>query len=204
MGDGKATQHQLFPKLLPNLHRISDGTFWVLLSLCLLFKKQYDFYSSSWSALKTRLQQKVSQHNNSAGNYFPQEKPLLVTVPYQYHLIILMQRWCWLVSCSSLISSEWYSAAVIMVTEWYSAAVIMVTGDCDLVLQMLFSFSFYSSDYSFVVPFQIGRLKEMVAIGMNVDLLQKNGILVDTEQDDSDQGDGSREAEPAAQPKHDR
>ena len=193
MGDGKATQHQLFPKLLPNLHRISDGTFWVLLSLCLLFKKQYDFYSSSWSALKTRLQQKVSQHNNSAGNYFPQEKPLLVTVPYQYHLIILMQWWCWLVSCSSLISSEWYSAAV-----------IMVTGDCDLVLQMLFSFSFYSSDYSFVVPFQIGRLKEMVAIGMNVDLLQKNGILVDTEQDDSDQGDGSREAEPAAQPKHDR
>ena len=100
--------------------------------------------------------------------------------------------------------TEWYSAAVIMVTEWYSAAVIMVTGDCDLVLQMLFSFSFYSSDYSFVVPFQIGRLKEMVAIGMNVDLLQKNGILVDTEQDDSDQGDGSREAEPAAQPKHDR
>ena len=193
MGDGKATQHQLFPKLLPNLHRISDGTFWVLLSLCLLFQKQYDFYSSSWSALKTRMQQKVSQHNNSAGNYFPQEKPLLVTVPYQYHLIILMQWWCWLVSSSSLISSEWYSAAV-----------IMVTGDCDLVLQMLFSFSFYSSDYSFVIPFQIGRLKEMVAIGMNVDLLQKNGILVDTEQDDSDQGDGSREAEPAAQPKHDR
>ncbi|KAK7111096.1 4-hydroxyphenylpyruvate dioxygenase-like protein [Littorina saxatilis] len=34
---------------------------------------------------------------------------------------------------------------------------------------------------------EVGRLKEMVAMGMNVDLLQKNGILVDTEHDEADQ-----------------
>lgn len=51
---------------------------------------------------------------------------------------------------------------------------------------------------------QIGRLKEMVAIGMNVDLLQRNGILVDTEQDDDGQGNGSREGDPALLPKNDR
>ena len=41
--------------------------------------------------------------------------------------------------------------------------------------------------------FQVGRLKEMVAMGMNVDLLQKNGILVDTEVDEDDSKDGDTE-----------